>query len=65
MGKIICNICMYQPETDTLNAITEHTIALHLYLPNQKLIHLLDNIRRYHLHGKTQLARFVYIAPRN
>ena len=30
MGKIICNICKYQPETDTLIEIMLHdTIALH------------------------------------
>ena len=32
----------------------------HLYIPNQKLIHLLRNIRRYHLHqGKRQFATFI------
>ena len=30
MGKIICNICKYQPETDTLIGIMlDDTIALH------------------------------------
>ena len=27
--KIICNVCIYQPETDTLIGILGHTIALH------------------------------------
>ena len=57
VGKLICNIGIYQPETDTLIGIKlEDTIAFHekkimcdIYLfINQKLIHLLPNIRRCH-----------------
>ena len=45
---------------------TEKYNLQHLCIPNQKLIHLLVNITRCHLHhGKRQFATFVSIPTRN
>ena len=56
MRKIICNICLYQSETDTLfRIISEDTIALdgkngfqHFYIPTRNWYIYWGNIRRYH-----------------
>ena len=55
MEKTICNICRYQPETDTLIGTIEDTITLlannnlqHVFIATRNWYIYLDDIRRYH-----------------